>query len=400
MADEPLTFYIVANAASGPGLSGGDRISIELIRRWTGKGYPINIFVWEEGYEMYERNNLKAVNYILCPAQKYKKFGPIIFYLARTIIGCRKALSIRLPEETDKVFIYSASEFWMDALPGWVLKKRLPGAKWITPFYLFAPIPFKGFRGSYKKGWRWPRMNDLYYFLLQRPMYHLILRRADIIFVTNELDRQHFIKKGISPQRVITVRGGVDTKISSSIPEQEKRYEAVFVGRLHPQKGALELIDIWERVCRVKKNAKLAIIGEGPLEEKIKQKIKGKALEKNINLLGFMDGIEKIRIFKSSNIVLHPAVYDSGGMAACEAMACGLPGVSFDLPALKTYYPKGILKTPIGDTETFASNIIKLLTDNELYQKESAKALALAREEWDWDRRAEEILKILKQIIG
>ena len=55
--------------------------------------------------------------------------------------------------------------------------------------------------------------------------------------------------------------------------------------------------------------------------------------------------LRSLRIFKDSKIVLHAAIYDSGGMAACEAMACELPGVSFDLPALKTCYPKGMFKT-------------------------------------------------------
>lgn len=30
------------------------------------------------------------------------------------------------------------------------------------------------------------------------------------------------------------------------------------------------------------------------------------------------------KIFKSSKVVLHPAIHDSGGMVACEAGACGL----------------------------------------------------------------------------
>jgi len=35
-------------------------------------------------------------------------------------------------------------------------------------------------------------------------------------------------------------------------------------------------------------------------------------------------------------------------MAAMEAMAWSLPGVCFDLEALKTYYPKGMVKVPLG----------------------------------------------------
>lgn len=50
---------IFALAALGEGLSGGDRIFIELARRW-GKKYPINIYAWEEGYRMCRRQKLKG----------------------------------------------------------------------------------------------------------------------------------------------------------------------------------------------------------------------------------------------------------------------------------------------------------------------------------------------------
>ena len=106
-------------------------------------------------------------------------------------------------------------------------------------------------------------------------------------------------------------------------------------------------------VCAAKPNSKLAMIGVGELENEAKAKINKLGLESNIVLFGFKDGYEKLKIFKDSRVVVHPAIYDSGGMAACEAMACGLPGVSFDLPALKTYYPKGMLKTPCYDLEAF-----------------------------------------------
>jgi hypothetical protein len=63
---------------------------------------------------------------------------------------------------------------------------------------------------------------------------------------------------------------------------------------------------------------------------------------------------------------LWTAIYGSGGMDACEVIACGLDGVSFGLPALKTYYPKGMVKTPFYDLEAFGENIFKLLNDETL----------------------------------
>ena len=156
----------------------------------------------------------------------------------------------------------------------------------------------------------------------------------------------------------------------------------------------MELVDIWDHVCQIRKDARLAMIGVGELEKEVQAKIVRHGLEDNIELLGFQDGMPKFQIFKSSRIVLHPAVYDSGGMAACEAMACGLPGVGFDLEALKSYYPKGMLKTPCFDFKAFAQNVIKLLEDEELYEKTKQDALDWAAE-CDWDIKAQRILDVL-----
>ena len=79
-------------------------------------------------------------------------------------------------------------------------------------------------------------------------------------------------------------------------------------------------------------------------------------------------------------------------MAAAEAMAWGLPGVSFDLKALKTYYPKGMIKTRPGDIRQFADNILRLLDNARLYKNMSEDARSLIIETWDWNKRARFIL--------
>lgn len=403
MKSRDLKIHVVANAALGPGLSGGDRIFIELARRWA-RAHRVTIYVWEEGYEMCQRNNLTGVNYVLWPAARWKKFGFPVLFLARTIIGClyaRRSARAQSPEPraSSANIVYSASDFWPDSLPALVMKRRLKNSFLIGTLYLSAPSPFS--TDSPYKGLI--RLKGLIYFLFQRPIYWAFNKWSDMIFVTSEPDAKRFINRRRSADRVIAVRGGVDMKKVKSqklkVKDVGKRYDAVFQGRFHPQKGVLELIDIWKMVVKEKPGAKLAMIGDGPLFESVKLKIKNEKLEKNVKLLGFVfDGPDKYRIFQQSKIVVHPAIYDSGGMAACEAMAAGLPGVSFDLEALKTYYPKGMLKTPCFDFKAFADNVLKLLDDSSLYEETKRDALAWAKE-WDWDKRALEITRQIETVI-
>lgn len=392
---------IIANAALGPLLSGGDNIFIECARRWAQMGHKINIFVWEEGLEMCRRNHLTGVNYIIWKAARFKRAGFPILYFSRVIIGCMKSLrcNLKLP-----AIIYSSSDFWPDSIPAFIMKIKNKQARWIAGFYLFAPKPWQ--EDSPYKGKRW--IIGLFYWLMQLPVYWIVKKFADMVFVTSEPDVEKFVTEKRDRNKIIVIRGGVDIYPSEKylnsnkiIPVEERKYDAVFIGRFHPQKGVLELIDIWNLVCERKPAAKLAMIGSGPLENEIRQRIERSDLERNIDLLGFKDGEEKYKIFKQGKIVIHPAIYDSGGMAAAEAMAWGIPGVGFDLEALKTYYPRGMVKVAQGDYKKFAKEIIELLENKGYYLKVSDEARDLIIKEWDWDKRAKFISnKILSKTIN
>lgn len=390
-----------AMAAYGSGLSGSDRIFIELARRWS-KDYPVAIYVWEEGKEMLQRQHLiDNGQWLMIKVLKmgnWCRFGFVVCYFARIIRSVIEAfkLAINHPSLT---IAYSASDFWMDSLPGWILKLRFPKITWIGTFYLAAPNPFRGFReeGELKL----PGLKGTIYWLAQQPIYWLIRRFADIVFVTSDPDVKRFPEHS-EENRVVVVRGGVNLaeikNQKSNLKNLPKIYDAVFQGRFHPQKGVLELVDIWKRVVDRKPNAKLVMIGDGPLMTEVKSQISNHKLQKNVKLFGYVfDGPKKYRIFQQSKIFIHPVIYDSGGMSAAEGMAWGIPAVSFDLEALKTYYPKGVLKAKIGDLDDYASLVLRLLEDESLYQKTRKEAVQLIEDYWSWDQRADKILKIVKR---
>jgi len=387
-----LNILITANSQTkGDTLSGADRIFIECAKRWVQREHRISLITCKEGYEMCQRYGLKNVDYHI--ESPRRRFPLYLVYILRMIKG--GIFVLRMKPDARNTIVYSSSDFWPDSIPAWILKERFKKVKWVAGFYLFAPNPFDN-TSPYKMKAA-PR--GLFYYLSQMLVYSLVRKNADMVFVTNELDRWRFIDNGrLTPNRVIAVRGGVDVKTPALVPEPErKKFDAVFVGRFHPQKGVLELLDIWRFVCQMKSDAKLALIGVGELEGEVKAKIEKYGLEDNVVLFGFKDGVEKLKIFKASKVVVHPAIYDSGGMAACEAMACGLPAVSFDLPALRSYYPQGMLKTPCYDLKKFAKNILSLLSDEGLYRKVSYDALSWAKE-WNWDNRAQQLFESIKSL--
>jgi len=377
---------IISNNNLGDSLSGGDQIFLNLAKHWQ-KKFTITIIGSQETKNLLNKHQLSKITFFQTDSYNSKNFPSFLNLLRHTIKRTLKSIfhffKYRHLYQTD--YIYSASDFYPDFFPAFLTKLFYPKTIWLASFYLFAPSPFSHTSPYFQK----QKLKGLFYYLSQLPVIFSIKHFSDYVFVTSTPDISKFPHK-----KVIVVRGGVDIapsqkylKSKNTIPFKKRKYDAVFIGRLHLQKGVLELIDIWKLVTKKIPNAQLAIIGDGQLEIEIRQKIKKLKLSKNIHLLGFMSAPQNYKIFKDSKLVVHPATYDSGGMAAAEAMAWGLPGVSFDLPALKTYYPQGMLKTPPGNLQQFADNIVKLLTNDKFYQKISAQSIKLIKNIWDWNFR-------------
>jgi glycosyltransferase involved in cell wall biosynthesis len=378
-----MHIHWIANTIVPPPISlgGGDRIMVECIRRWR-RQHKITVYGNEGARQLCDHFKLDGINHVTWAADRWKRFGRLAWWLAQTVIGCRRAGEINFAPD-EKHLIIASSEFQPNGLPGLRLKQRHPQTPLVMECFLLAPKWFSGKPG--------PGLMFTAYRPFQKLMLRKVLRTAEMILVTGEEDREFIVNEGRSPESVFAVLGGVDLSIPQSVPEPPKKdFDVVFIGRMHPQKGPLELMDVWKLVTVKKPDARLAMIGSGPLETQCRARAKQLGLANHVEFFGFRDGIEKYKIVKASRVVVHPAVYDSGGMAAAEALCCGLPGVSFDLPALRTYYPRGWLKAPPGDFAGLADCIYRLLTDEKLYAETSKEALA-AGLEWDWNVRAKKI---------
>lgn len=386
------TIHIFALAALGGGLSGGDRIFIEFVRQWS-KKVSVSLYVWEEGLLMCRREGLegKYLKIHLVKVGIFSKLGFVFTYFYRIFLGIKLGLTLRVKEGE---YVYSASEFWMDSLPAILLKFRKPKTQWVAAWFQTAPSPLKGFTEG-KRNKRY-RFNAFPYWFMQQPIKPLISKFADYILVNNEIEKNQFPILA-KQDKVIVVRGAVNTEaisifLSTHKLPKTKKYLAVFQGRFHPQKGVVELIDIWKLVTQKIPNAKLAMIGDGPLMKDVKVRIEEFHLENNIKLFGYLhDGDKKFSIFNNSKIVVHPSFYDSGGMATAEAMAFRLPCVGFDLKSYLSYYPEGLLKVPIGDYQTFCNVIIKLTSNQNLYLKIAGDAKDMIMKNYSWEQRARQV---------
>ena len=395
---------IFANAAgmgsTDPQMSGGDRIWIELSKRWAASGARVTLSCGRSGALMFSRYSSEKSGVCVDESGPSSHDGQslwrTILYEVATVISGTIAIP-RLSRNATTVYIAS-SDFIPDFLPALLSRfkggdrTRLVATLWITAPNPFGPdTPYRGRR----------KLENLAIFVNQMVVRPLLERFSEMIWVTNDRDRQDLLDRtGLPAGRILSVMGGVDRNIHCPAPNPlAPVYDGVFVGRLHPQKGVLELIEIWKRVVRLRPKARLAIVGDGPLRREVTDRIRELGLSSSIMMLGFLDGSAKVTVLQSSKIFLHPVLRDSGGMASVEGMSCGLPVVCFDLPALESYLPRGAVKVPPYNLDLFAKKVVELAEDDVFRLRLADEAVQYATS-WDWSKRATDCLNAIKDLIS
>jgi poly(glycerol-phosphate) alpha-glucosyltransferase len=148
---------------------------------------------------------------------------------------------------------------------------------------------------------------------------------------------------------------------STSVPRDPRR--VVMVNRLAPQKRVDLAIRAWEKVSRTVPGARLDIYGDGPLREELQRLIDDLGLGASVSLHGVT--AERDAVFDRSALLLTSTAFEGQGLSIAEALARGLPVVSFDA----RYGPReaigdaGVLVAP-GDVEGLAAAVTGLLQDD------------------------------------
>ena len=161
--------------------------------------------------------------------------------------------------------------------------------------------------------------------------------------------------------------------------------------RLGYGKGVLDLLEIWKEVCKVKNNAKLAIIGGSDKEvrNKIKEYISKNFLQNNIFFLGAIYDFDvKFRILNSSKLFILPSHEENWAIVIGEAMAIKLPVVAYDLKEIRPIWGDNVEWIEFGNIKAFSNKILDYLLNNEKREFLTQKAYKFI-EEYDWKEIAE-----------
>lgn len=192
-----------------------------------------------------------------------------------------------------------------------------------------------------------------------------------VVHCTNEL--YTFFKDKIKGPKNIFIPNAVALKNEKKSKINNKNI--ISVGRLSPEKGFLDLIDVMKIVKEIDSSIHLTICGDGQLRKSINEKIKEYKLENNIELTGFLNTNELKTKYLDSSLFILCSYTEAFGLVLLEAMHFGLPCIAFDSAS----GARELLSNDVGvliknrDKKGMADTIVKLLNSQEglkEYQKE------------------------------
>jgi glycosyltransferase involved in cell wall biosynthesis len=157
------------------------------------------------------------------------------------------------------------------------------------------------------------------------------LRQAACIVATSAQERAAVRAAGFDRQRIEVIPNGVDVPAVPSRPwlgETNRKRKALFVSRIHPKKGLMELIEAWHSVSP--RDWELVIAGPdgGDYQRGLERRIEALGLRASVRLVGSVWGEEKQELFNGAELFVLPSFSENFGLAIAEALASGVPVIT------------------------------------------------------------------------
>ncbi len=247
-----------------------------------------------------------------------------------------------------------------------------------------------------------------------------LMQKVDRVVASTPRDLEQMVELyGAPPERIAVIPPGVDTELFHSVPRLRAKEwigsynqkTVLFVGRIDPVKG----LDNWFRAMRrvveveplLRDRMCVCLVG-GDVDDDEDPNSEMSRLDRLKDELGigdvvtFLGGRAQSSLpyyYSAADVVVMPSRYESFGLAALEAMACGTPVVASDVGGLSFVVRDGEtgFLVPEGDVERLAQCILAILLDPPLRERMSERAVEVAQD-YAWPVIADKMLGLYAEV--
>lgn len=383
----------------------------ELSRELAARGYCVDIFTRSQNprlprvqYDLLGVRNARVINVPAGPEAPYSKHQ-LVNHIDEFVEG------IRAFSRSENVrYDLLHAHYWLSGIAALELRQSWPHTPIVQMFHTLGVM--KNMVAIGERDRETERRIEA-----EGELMHAVSR----VIASTPRDKQQMIELyGAPDDRIAVIPPGVDTNVFHPIVSRRAREwvgtfsekTVLFVGRIDPVKG----LDTWFRAMRLVLEAEpslrnrmcVCLIGgdvdddEDPDSEMVRlDKLKDElGLGDMVTFLGGRAQSSLPYYYASADVVVMPSRYESFGLAALEAMACGTPVVASDVGGLSFIVRDGEtgFLVPEGDEPALAECILNLLRDPELRNRLAARAVIVAQD-YSWHLIANKIVDLYKTVI-
>ena len=280
----------------------------------------------EYGYEVHYASNFNNPVYGI-DSEQLQKEGIILHHIDIMKSPLRLLSNIKAVNKLRKIIRQEHIELIHCHTPmGSIVARIAAPKKKNRPYVIYTAHGFHFYKGA-------PLINRMLYYPVERLMAHY----TDHLITINHEDyenacRMHLRKGG----KVSLINGvGVDmtkfttrpelrTEVRKELGIPEDALHIVTVAELNSNKNQLIIINAIAKI--EDKNIYYSICGNGPYRKKLSKKITDLHLNNRVKLLGYREDID--RILQGADCFAFPSKREGLGLAAVEALACGVPVIA------------------------------------------------------------------------
>ena len=230
---------------------------------------------------------------------------------------------------------------------------------------------------------------------------------ASAVVAVDPLARDRALRRGFAASRVTMLPAGVDLAVyrpglaSGLILRHHIRGRILlYVGQITEERGLGVLIEAFARTVGQRADWSLVLAGDGPARPRLRAQIDREGIASRVHWLSRPREEELPGLVSASTLVAVPALDDSvRGQMIPRAMACGVPVLASDRPALRHYLEQddvaGLLGAP-GDLGAWVEMLRRASTSPEARRRWGTRARELAEERLSWTR----IARAIEQQLG
>jgi len=344
--------HFVANCMYGTHLAGGDVHFFEMARAALADGWSLHFFGGHALQHHLRKEGIRAEVTLtdagMMPPINAESLGGQLRllwdYLKRFFTTLELLWKIQ-PEDA----AYAVTDYWFDVWPVVFSRARRKLMIW----HMQAPTFMQVVRRS-RADVDAKRLASLYYWASQNLSLHLFRFCQDKhLYYINPAMLPSLLHMGFERQEVSHISFGVDISHGAPKHHDQKRYDVVWIGRVHRQKGIEDLIETLAHLAKALPGFRAVIMGK--VRDELQPQLAAAALSGCVELPGFVTDEQKWQLFHQSRVFLMPSRFEGAPRVIGEALVSGVAVVAYAVDNYEPVYGGRLLTVPCFDLEAFKS---------------------------------------------